>query len=160
MAIVERVKNICLKPKVEWPVIAAETTTAGGLITGYVAPLVAVGAVAGLIGRSVIGVTVPFVGSYRVPLTAGIVSAIVAFVMAVVGVFVLSLIINALAPTFNGQRSQVFQQCLAMSVSARSWNDEQVLKIQTWLAKKSRKRREEQCEANRRAAVTGDHAFA
>ena len=37
MAIIERVKNICLKPKVEWPIIAAEPTTAGGLIAGYVA---------------------------------------------------------------------------------------------------------------------------
>src|SRR5690242_16423602 len=105
MAIVERVKNICLKPKLEWPVIAAEPSTTSGLIMGYVAPLVALGAVAGLIGRSVIGVSMPFVGSYRVPLAAGLVFAIVAFAMAVVGVFVLSLIINALAPTFGGQKS-------------------------------------------------------
>ena len=114
MAIVERVKNICLKPKLEWPVIAAETTTTGGLIAGYVVPLVAIGAVAGLIGRSVIGVTVPFMGSYRVPLTTGLVSAIVMLVMAIVGVFVLSLIINALAPTFNGQKNSA--QALKVAV--------------------------------------------
>ena len=121
MAIVERVKNICLKPKLEWPVIAAEPTTAGGLIAGYVAPLVAVGAIAGLIGRSVIGVSVPFMGSYRVPLTAGLVTAIVTFVMAVVGVFVLSLIINALAPTFSGQKNSAQALKLAVYSYTPAW---------------------------------------
>ena len=54
MSIVERVKNICLTPATEWPVIAAETATAGGLVGGYAAPLIAVGAVAGFIGGSII----------------------------------------------------------------------------------------------------------
>src|SRR5664280_597388 len=42
MAIVDRVKNICLTPNTEWPVIAEEATSAGSLITGYVAPLAAI----------------------------------------------------------------------------------------------------------------------
>jgi hypothetical protein len=105
MAIVERVKNICLRPKLEWPVIAEESTPAGSLVAGYVAPLAAIGALAGLIGRSFVGVTVPFLGSYRVPLAAGLVTAIFAFAMAIVGVFVLGLIINALAPTFGGEKN-------------------------------------------------------
>jgi hypothetical protein len=105
MTIIDRVKNICLRPNTEWPVIAAEQTTTGSLIAGYVAPLVAVGAVAGLIGRSLIGVTMPFLGTYRVPLVAGVATAIFTFVMAIVGVFVLSLIINALAPSFGGEKN-------------------------------------------------------
>ena len=105
MAIVERAKNICLKPTAEWSVIATETTTPGGVITGYVVPLAAIGAVAGLIGRSLIGVTVPFIGSYRVPILAGLGTAIFTFVMAIVGVFVLSAIINALAPTFGAEKN-------------------------------------------------------
>src|ERR1019366_1704862 len=87
------------------PVIAGETATTGGLITGYVAPLAAIGAVAGLIGNSLVGVTLPFVGTYRVPIVTGIVTAIFTFVMAIVGVFVLSLIIDTLAPTFGGEKS-------------------------------------------------------
>ena len=50
MAIVDRVKNICLTPNTEWPIIADEPTTTGDLITGYVVPLVAIGAAAGFIG--------------------------------------------------------------------------------------------------------------
>ena len=73
MAIVDRVKNICLTPNTEWPVIAEEATSAGSLITGYVAPLAAIGAVAGFIGGSIVGTSLPFVGTLsivrRVPFT-------------------------------------------------------------------------------------------
>jgi hypothetical protein len=86
MAIVDRVKNTCFTPNTEWPVIAEEATSAGSLITGYVAPLAAIGAVAGFIGGSIVGTTLPFVGTYRVPLVAGLVMAVFTFVMATVGV--------------------------------------------------------------------------
>src|SRR5512147_2530289 len=46
MTVVDRVKNICLTPNTEWPVIAGEPASPASLITGYVAPLAAIGAVA------------------------------------------------------------------------------------------------------------------
>ena len=55
MSLVDRAKNICLTPNTEWPVIAAEPTSAGTLVTGYVVPLAAIGAVAGFIGGSIVG---------------------------------------------------------------------------------------------------------
>jgi hypothetical protein len=105
MGLVERAKNICLKPKSEWTEIAGETTANGTLIVNYVLPFAAISAVAELIGGSIVGHTLPFIGTYRVPLITGIVLAIYRFVMAVVGVFVLSLIINALAPSFGCQKN-------------------------------------------------------
>lgn len=105
MNIVERVKRLCVSPTTEWPIIAGETTAAGSLITGYVLPLATIAAVAGFIGGSVIGRSLPFVGMYRVPIATGIWSAVLAIVMAVVGVFVLSVIINALAPTFGAEKN-------------------------------------------------------
>src|ERR1019366_768478 len=107
MAIVDRIKNICLTPKTEWPVIAEEATSAGSLITGYVAPLAAIGTVAGFAGGSIVGPPLPFFGTYRVPLLTGLVIAVFTFVMAIVGVFVLSIIINALAPNFGGAKNSV-----------------------------------------------------
>ena len=104
MSLVERVKNICLTPNTEWPVIEGEPASASSLITSYVVPLAAIGAVAGLIGGSIIGRTLPFVGTYRVPLATGLGLAVFTFVMAIVGVFILSIIINALAPTFGGKQ--------------------------------------------------------
>jgi len=114
MAIVDRIKNICLTPNTEWPVIAQETTPTASLITGYVIPLAAVGAVAGFVGGSLIGRTLPFIGTYRMPIVSGLVIACFTFVMAIVGVFILSLIINALAPTFGGEKNSA--QALKVAV--------------------------------------------
>ena len=105
MNVIERVKNICLSPKTEWPVIAGETTSAGSLVTGYVAPLAAIGAVAGFVGGAVIGRTLPFIGTYRTSMVAGLSVAVFTFVMAIVGIFILSAIINALAPSFGGEKN-------------------------------------------------------
>lgn len=101
MDLVQRAKNIVLSPQTEWPVIAAENTPQGALVTGYVIPLAAISAIAAFIGQVFIGVSVPFVGTVRSTVMAGLVGAVLAVVMAVVMVYVLSAIINALAPTFG-----------------------------------------------------------
>jgi hypothetical protein len=114
MDIVTRAKNIVLTPNTEWPVIAEEATPPGTLITEYVVPLAAIGAVAGFIGGSLVGTSLGFFGGYRIPLVAGLLGAVFAFVMAIVGCFILSLIINALAPTFGGQKDS--NQALKVAV--------------------------------------------
>ncbi len=121
MDIIERVKRICLSPKTEWGVIADEPASTGGLLTGYALPLAAVGAVAGLIGGSLVGYTLPFVGTYRVPIVAGLAAAIFAVCMAIVGVFVLSLIINALAPSFDAQKDPTRALKLAVYSYTPAW---------------------------------------
>ena len=49
MDIVTRAKNICLTPNTEWSVIAEENAPTGALLTGYVIPLAAIGAVVSII---------------------------------------------------------------------------------------------------------------
>jgi hypothetical protein len=105
MKIVDRVKNIVLTPKAEWPVIAGEASTVQGLMKDYVAPLAGLSAVCGFVGSSLVGVSLPVLGTMRMPVIAGLVTAIVSFVMAFVMVFVLSLIIDAVAPKFGGQKN-------------------------------------------------------
>jgi hypothetical protein len=105
MDLVTRAKNICLTPNTEWPVIAAEATPPGTLITEYVVPLAAVTAVAGFIGGSIIGTSLGFLGSYRTPITTGLIFAVVAFIMMIVGCFVVAFVVNALAPTFGGEKN-------------------------------------------------------
>jgi hypothetical protein len=114
VSIIERAKNICLAPNTEWPIIAAERTSPGTLVTGYVVPLAAIGAIAGFIGGSLIGRTLPLIGTYRVPLVNGLVGSLFTFCMAIVGVFVLSLVINALAPQFGGEQNNT--QALKVAV--------------------------------------------
>jgi hypothetical protein len=104
MNIVERVKRICLTPATEWSVIETEMTPSGAVITGYVLPLAGLSAAAGFIGGSIVGRTLPFVGTYRMSIATGLGLAIFQLVMAVVGVYVISAIVNALAPNFGGRK--------------------------------------------------------
>jgi len=114
MGLIDRVKNILLTPKNEWPVIAGEASSTGDLFGGYVAPLAGLSALAGFIGSSLVGTSIPFVGTFRVPIIAGIGAAVLHFVFALLGVFILSLIINALAPSFGGEKNQA--QALKVAV--------------------------------------------
>jgi len=121
MGLIDRAKNILLQPKQEWPVIDAEQTSTGALYTGYIIPLAAIGPVASLIGWSALGMRVPFVGSYRIPIGIGLRMAVVQYVLALIGVFVLGLIINALAPTFGGQKNQTQALKVAVYSSTAAW---------------------------------------
>jgi hypothetical protein len=106
MALIERVKSILLNPKQTWPVIAAEGGDVASIYTGYVMILAAIPAVAGFIGLSLVGVNV-LGTSYRMPVLGGVVQMIVSYLLTLAMVFVLALIVNALAPTFGGTKNQV-----------------------------------------------------
>ncbi len=101
MTLIERVKAILLTPKLAWPVIEHEPDSARQLYTGYLMPLAAIPAVAAFIGLSVIGTTV-FGVTYRVPLAAGLSQMVVSYALSLVSMYLLSLIINFLAPRFGG----------------------------------------------------------
>jgi hypothetical protein len=121
MSLVDRVKRILMSPRTEWQVIDAEPTTPAQLYTGYIVPLAAIGPIAQLIGYSVFGISVPFMGTYRVPIGSAITSALVTYVLSLAATYVLALIIDALAPTFNGQRSQIQALKVAAYSSTASW---------------------------------------
>jgi Yip1 domain len=121
MNLTERVKNILLQPAPEWRVIDKEPVTPAGLYTSYIIPLAAIGPVASVIGLALIGVTVPFVGTYRVPVMNAIGHAVVSYVLALVGVYVLALIIDALAPTFQGVKSNLQALKVAAYSSTAVW---------------------------------------
>jgi hypothetical protein len=112
MNLVDRAKNILLQPKAEWGVISAEPHTVQDLYTGYVMILAAIPAVASFIGYSLIGVS-SFIGTYRWPITAGITHMILQYVLNLGWVYVLALIIDALAPNFGGEKN--FMQALKVS---------------------------------------------
>ena len=121
MSLMERAKNILLQPKTEWPVVEAEQTTTGSLYTGYIIPLAAIGPVAQIIGWSVFGMSVPFVGTFRIPIGYGLRTAVITYVASLVSVFVLALIIDALAPTFGGQKNQMQALKVAAYSSTAAW---------------------------------------
>jgi hypothetical protein len=105
MNIVERVKKILLEPKKEWGIISLETTNTSELYKSYIIPMAAIGPVASIIGMSIVGISMPFGGSFRLPLTTSIGSAVVQYVLSLVGVYLLAMIVDFLAPTFSGEKN-------------------------------------------------------
>jgi Yip1 domain len=120
MNLIERVKRILLSPQTEWEIIAAEPTTPAELYKTYIAPLAAIGPIAQFIGYSVFGMSV-FGATYRVPIGSGLTSALLTYVLTLAATYVLALIIDALAPTFNGQRNQMQALKVAAYSSTASW---------------------------------------
>lgn len=120
MSLMDRVKGILLAPSKEWPVIEAETATTASIYSGYIVPLAAIPAIAGFIGMSIFGVAALGV-SIRVPIGTGIAGAVVRYVLSLVAVYVLALIIDALAPTFGGTKNMTQALKVAAYSSTAAW---------------------------------------
>jgi len=89
MALIDRVKNILLSPKTEWPQIAGEAATTQSVYIGYVMILAAIGPLALLIRGSMLGAT----------------AAVLSYAIALGITFLLALTVDALAPTFGAEKN-------------------------------------------------------
>ena len=114
--LIARVKAILTTPKTEWPIIAAEPTTVADLYKNYIIWLAAIPVVCKFIKGSFIGYGA-FGISYHTPIGAGITGMVIGYALTLALVYVVALIVDALAPTFSGQKSQV----QALKVVAYSW---------------------------------------
>jgi hypothetical protein len=107
MNLIERAKKMTLSPQSEWGIVAQENTTTAALYKSYIVPLSAISPIASFIGLSIVGISLPFMGSMRVPFVSGLTHMVVSYLLSLVGVFLIALLINALAPTFSGQKNQL-----------------------------------------------------
>lgn len=105
-SIVDRAKAIILTPKDEWARIATESTSQGDVLRSYVLPLAAIGPVASFIGGQVFGYGA-FGFSYKPGLVSALSTAVVSYVLSIVGVFVLAFIVDFLAPKFDGTSNRL-----------------------------------------------------
>lgn len=87
MSMIDRVKNILLSPKTEWPTIAGESTTTQALYTGYIMILAAIGPVAMLLRWG------------------SVTGAITTYVLTLIMAYLVALVADVLAPTFGGEKN-------------------------------------------------------
>jgi hypothetical protein len=120
-ALINRARNICLSPASEWPVIEAEQASVQSIYLPYVLVLAAIGPLAGFIGMTLVGYGIPFLGTYRVPVLSGLGIMLTQYVVTLVLVFVLALIIDALAPTFGGTKDPIQPLKLAAYSMTPAW---------------------------------------
>lgn len=119
-SLMTRVKNILLTPKSEWARIDAEPATVRSIYVPYVLLLAAIGPLAMLIGGQVFGYGA-FGVHFRPTLAAGLITATVGYGLALIGVFVLALVIEALAPSFGGTKDRVQALKVAAYSSTAAW---------------------------------------
>lgn len=105
-SIMGRAKNILLAPDAEWEKIDREKPTIQGLYTGYVGILAAIPPLAGAIGGIVFGYGAMGY-TLRPPLGNLIAAAVIEYLLALAAVAVLALVIEQLAPSFDGTRNRM-----------------------------------------------------
>lgn len=119
VGLIDRVKNILLTPRAEWDRIDGEAADTTKLYTGYVLPLAALSAIC-----MVIGLTMFSWGAFGVSVRFSPVQAVITgvfqFVMVFVSIYVLALIINALAPNFGSTANQGQAHKVAVYASTAS----------------------------------------
>ncbi len=96
--------------------IVAEHSTPGAIYLRYVAPLVAIGAIATFIGTTMIGTSMGPLGMVRSGIAPGLAHAIFMFGLSFLQVFLIAWLVDTLAPTFGGQKDSL----AALKVTAYS----------------------------------------
>jgi hypothetical protein len=115
--LLQRIKNILLTSRTEWPVIEREFTEPAFLFVRYVAILALIPALAGFIGQSLVGVKVS-VGTFREPIASGAANAAISYLLSFLIVYVVAMMIDLLARFFGGQRN--FMHAMKLSVYAHT----------------------------------------
>jgi hypothetical protein len=116
MPLVDRVRRILLSPREEWQAIEAEQTTPAQLYKEHILPLAAIGPVAAMIGALAFGHR-----GFRPVVGTALSWAVVTYLLTLGGVYVLALIIDALAPQFDGTSNQTHALKVAAYSSTASW---------------------------------------
>jgi len=104
MNLVGRIKGILVDPKAEWPRIKREPGDVVYLFANYVAVLAAIPAICGWIAWIVVGA----------PVFTGVVITLIRYLLSFVSVYLIALIIDALAPTFDAEKD--FDNALKLAV--------------------------------------------
>ena len=121
MQLVERVKNILMNPDEEWKAIEAEQTDTAALYRSYVVPLAAIGPICSFIGLAFVGMRLPGIGTFHIPVGNALVHAVLSYLLALAAVFVVALIINGFAPYFAGQQDRMQALKTAAYASTPGW---------------------------------------
>jgi len=103
MNLITRAKGIIASPSHEWDVTRTEAPNTNQILTGYVIPLAGAAAIAAFIGYAFIGINV---FGYRVSgMDWGLYQALTVFLGALLSVFITSLVVDQLAPSFNSEKN-------------------------------------------------------
>ncbi|MBN8550590.1 MAG: YIP1 family protein [Deltaproteobacteria bacterium] len=107
MNVIQRAKQIITAPAASWEIIKAEPTTVKDIYQNYLMILAVVPALCGFIAMTVIGISIPFVGTWHAPFFGTLVSQVIQYAVSLVMVYVAALVIEQLAPKFEAKTDKV-----------------------------------------------------
>ena len=133
MSIVERAKNIILKPTDEWNVIASEPATIGGLFTGYAMPLALIPLASTILFTGILGISAADMMGFGDGMPLDLMSiagmAILSLIVSLVSLFVMGTMVKLVSPSFNGTSDKVQAMTLMTYASTPSW----VVALLSWI---------------------------
>lgn len=112
-----RMKGMLLTPKAEWMLIAVESTSP----LWFILPLAAFSSGVAFVNVCIVGRAEPLMGAVRAPLRVGLMTAGLAFGLALSGMFLNTLIIDVLASFFGASRSRRLACATACYASTPVW---------------------------------------
>lgn len=102
MNLADRVRNMLLRPKTEWDIIAGEQPDTRSILKGYVVPLILIGSAAAFIGYGFIGDSSMH---NSVGIGYGLSYAISKLIVGIVSIYTTSIVVNELAPSFDSVKN-------------------------------------------------------
>jgi hypothetical protein len=121
MNLVERAKNILITPKTEWAVIKNEESTAADMFTKYAMILALIPVAATFVGQSLVGISMGPFGSFKIPVSNGLIYAIVYYILSLAGVYLIAFVIDALAPSFGSTKNMSASLKVAVYSYTAAW---------------------------------------
>lgn len=108
-----RVKGMLFAPSYEWALIATEATPASRLYTRFIAPLALLDALVAFLHVTS--------GPERVSFSGGVITASLVFGFGLLGIFLVSVIIDAVAPFFGAVSNRRLASAIAVYASTPIW---------------------------------------
>ena len=105
--IVNRAKEILLTPELAWSKIKAEDSSLSKIYSNYFIVLAAITPIATWINICVIGISLPLIGRVRAPFFSGLIDAALQYAGSLAMLYIGSLVLEKLAPTFNAKTNQL-----------------------------------------------------
>lgn len=112
----DRAISILKSPQTELTKVKSEELSKDYLIKQYIAFLAVIPAIAYIIGFGVVGINIGILG-FKYPIEWAIVYGVLTYILSIVGFYILSLVIDALAPNFASKQNPL----QAMKLAAYSY---------------------------------------
>lgn len=96
------IKSVGSDPKLGWEIVKNEYSSSKSLYLNFVLPVISVVAICNIIKLNILGTSVPYLGTIKLPLETALISSIGLMIQQSVMLFIGAQILTKLAPSFDG----------------------------------------------------------